>query len=335
MSRYYDLALYAPGSATPYRRWTSHPNGIFDPGALNIEFDAFISQYGTPTGASTVHVHGVPLQDLGQAQQFAGMMLILKGGMAAPGLPLINPSQAGIILKGQVFQTFGNWQGTDMTLDFVVIPSEYTNENPGNIVLSWGAGTQLSQALAQTFSIAYPGTQVAFNISENLVQSHDEIHFCATLDQLGETIANITQDNLGNKVNIGIQAGKILVYDTTYAPTPIQLNFTDFIGQPTWIDVNQIQIQMVLRADLRPGAIIKMPQGLQNAPGVITATYASRPSSIKYQTTFQNNFTVGELRQVGNFRSSDAAAWVTIANCYVIQKTPSVTVGAPTVVGPA
>lgn len=222
-----------------------------------------------------------------------------------------------------------------MTLDFVVVPSQYTNDNPGNIVLNWRAGTQLAAALKQTFSVAYQGMPVTFSVGNNLVQNHDEIHYCSTLDQLAETVGNITSDNLGNPITIGIQAGQIVVYDTTYAPTPIQLNFNDFIGQPTWIDVNQIQVQMVLRADLQQGAIVKMPQGLQNAPGVITTTSAAMPSSIKYQTTFQNNFQVNELRQVGNFRSSDAAGWVTIANCLVVQKTPSVTVGTPTVVGPA
>lgn len=317
--RYYELTLIPAGSTTPFRKWTSYPNGLNgapDPGALNIEFDAFISPYGTPTGASTISIEGISLQDLTQAQQFAGMTLVLKGGMGV-GLPLVNPAQAGTILKGAVFQSFGNWQGTDMTLDFVVVPSQYTNDNPGNIVLNWRAGTQLQAALQQTFSIAYQGMPVAFNMSSDLVQGHDEIHFCSTLDQLAETVGNITSDNLDNPVTIGIQAGKIIVYDTTYAPAPIQLNFNDFIGQPTWIDINTIQVQMVLRADLLQGSVVRMPQGLQNAPGVVATTGSSLPSSIKYQTIFQNNFQVNELRQVGHFRASDAAAWVTIANCLV------------------
>ncbi|WP_321899137.1 hypothetical protein [Paraburkholderia heleia] len=144
--RYYSLTITPAGSTTPIRVWESHPNGIFNPAALQIEYDALIGPYGTPTGASTITVHGIPLQDLTQAQQFAGMTLELKAGMKA-GLPLVNPAQAGTILKGLVYQSFGNWEGTDQTLDFVVIAGAYTNDDPGGFVLNWRAGTQLSDAL--------------------------------------------------------------------------------------------------------------------------------------------------------------------------------------------
>lgn len=333
MSRYYSLTLAAQGSTTPTRTWTSHPNGTYDPGALQIEYDALIGPYGTPSGASTVTVRGIPLQDLSQTQQFAGMTLELKAGMAAPGLPLISPSQAGSILKGTVFQSFGNWEGEEQTLDFVVIPGVYTASNPGNILLDWSAGEQLSAALTQTFSIAYPGTQVLMNISNDLVQNHDEPHICGTLDQLAQVVGDITEGIFDNRVTIGIQAGKIVVFDTKYKSSPIQLNFNDFVGQPTWIGVNTIQVKMVARADLQMGAMVRMPQGLQNAPGVIATTAASSPSTVKYQTAFQNNFIVQELRQIGNFRSADARQWTTIANCLVVPKAPTVTVGTPTVVG--
>jgi hypothetical protein len=335
MSRFYSLTLTPQGSTTPARIWTSHPNGIFEPGALQIEYDVLVGPYGTPTGASTVTVRGISLQDIGQAQQFAGMTLQLKAGMAAPGLPLISPSQAGTILQGNVFQAFGNWEGVNQTVDFVVVPGIYTVGNPGNILLNWTAGQQLSAALTQTFSVAYPGVQVVMNISADLVQDHDEPHICGTLDQLAQVVGDITEGVFDNRVTIGIQGGQIVVYDSTYKPSPIQLNFNDFVGQPTWIGVNTIQIKMVARADLQMGGYVRMPQGLQNAPGVITTTAAASPSTVKYQTAFQNNFIVQELRQIGNFRSADATQWSTIMNCLLIPKTPSVTVGAPTVVGPA
>jgi hypothetical protein len=334
MSRFYSLTLTPQGSTTPAYTWTSQPNGIYDPGSLQIEYDALVGLYGTPTGASTVRIRGIPLQLISQAQQFAGMTLELKAGMAAPGLPLITPSQAGTILKGNVYQSFGNWEGVEQTLDFVVMPGVYTIIDPGNFVLNWTAGTQLSAALQQTFSVAYPNVPVDMNISADLVQNHDEPHVCGTLDQLAQVVGDITEGVFDNRVNIGIQSGRIVVFDQTYVPSPIQLNFNDFVGQPTWIAVNTVQIKMVARADLRLGGIIKMPQGLQNLPGIATATQNSAlPNGAKYTASFQSNFIVNELRQIGNFRSNDAAQWVTVANCIAVPKTPSVTVGAPTVVG--
>ena len=313
MSRYYELSVTPQGASTPARTWTSHPNGIYNPAAQQIEFDALVGPYGTPSGASTITIYGIPLQDLTQAQQFAGMTIELKAGMRT-GLPLVNPAQAGTILKGLVFQSFGNWEGIDQTLDFVVIPGSYTNDNPGNIVLNWTAGTQLSSALQQTFSVAYPSFQVSMNISSDLVQSYDEVHFCGTLDELAQLVGDITEDVFDNRVQISIQAGKIIVYDNTYKPSPVKLAFTDLIGQPTWIGTNTIQFKTVARADLQVGGIIAMPQGMQNQPGLVTTTQAAYPSSIKYQTSFQNNFVVQELRQIGNFRSTNAADWATIIN---------------------
>lgn len=323
MSRYYELSLTAPGAIKPTRTWTTHPNGIYDPAALQIEFDALVGPYGTPTGASTITVYGIALQDLTQAQQFAGMTLELKAGMKA-GLPLVNPAQAGTILKGTIFQSFGNWEGVNQTLDFVVIPGVYTLANPGNLLLDWSAGEELSDALKQTFSVAYPGVPVVMNMSTDLVQNHDEPHICATLDQLAQVVGDITEGIFDNRVNIAIQAGKIVVYDNTYRPAPVQLNFNDFIGQPTWIAVNTIQVKTVSRADLQIGGLVKMPQGLQNAPGFVNTTSNSFPSSIKYKSTFQDNFIVQELRQVGNFRAADATQWATIINCVNV---PAVTKG--------
>jgi hypothetical protein len=312
--RFYSLTLTPAGSTTPIRTWTSHPNNIIDPAALQIEYDALVGPYGTPTGASTIKVRGIALQDLTQPQQFAGMTLELKAGMRA-GLPLVNPAQAGTILKGMVFQAFGNWEGVDQSLDFVVLPGTFTIDNPGNFVLNWRAGAQLSDALLQTLDVAYPNMPIEMNISNDLVQNHDEIGVYDTLDQLAQVVGDITEGIFDSRVTIGIQAGKIVVFDKSFSPAPIQLVFTDFIGQPTWIGVNTIQIKMVARADLQMGSIVRMPQGLQNLPGFVTTTQSAYPSSIKYQTTFQNNFIVQELRQVGNFRAPDASQWVTIANC--------------------
>jgi hypothetical protein len=315
VSRFYSITITAPGATTPLRTWTSHPNNIYDPAALQVEWDALIGPYGVPNGASTVTVRGVPIQDLTQPQQFAGMTLELQAGMRA-GLPLVNPAQAGTILKGEIFQSFGNWEGVDQRLDFVVIAGGYTISNPGNFLLDWAAGMQLSDALKQTFSVAYPGVPVDMNISADLTQTRDDVHVCGTLDELAQAVAEITDGIFDNRVTIGIQAGRIVVYDQTYAPSPIQLAFTDFVGQPTWLAINTVQLKMVARADLRMGGIVKMPQGLQNLPGIATTTQnAALPNGAKYQTTFQNNFIVSELRQVGNFRAADATQWVTIANC--------------------
>lgn len=316
--RYYDIQLTQTGNAKPVRQWTSHPSGIFDPNALDIEFDCQVANFAASPQIFTVTIHGVSLQDLSQAQQFTGMQFSMKGGMQA-GLPLANPAQAKLLVAGQVFQSYGSWEGVDMRLDLVIAPSSYTIDAPGNLVLNWQAGQPLSQALRQALSVAYPNVPATFNISDQIVQDFNEVHFCPTLQELCQCIQGITQGYfLGptySGVNLTYQNGQFTVWDSTHNPQPIQLEFTDFVGQPTWIEVNTMICKLVLRADIQLGATIKMPQGLQNKPGMVTTTQQSYPSNNNYQTAFQGTFSVSEIRHIGSYRSPDGSSWVTVVKC--------------------
>lgn len=312
--RFYEITITKPGSTTPVQIWSSYPNGVYDPGALNVEFDMPIFPAGTQNSAVTLTIEGISLADLNQQTQYAGMTLTIKGGMKA-GFPLVNPSQAGVLLSGYIYQSFGNWQGTEQTLDFVVYPYQYTLDSPGNFVFNWQAGQPLSQALSQTLGTAYPGVRINSNISDSLVNGYDIVHFCATFDQLGMLVTEHTTSVFNNPVTMSMQGSSINITDTTNKPSPIQIAFTDLIGQPTWIDAYTMQMKTVMRADIQLNSVIQMPKGLQNAPGIVTQTSAALPSQIKYKSAFQNSFTVNGIRHIGNFRSSDASNWCSIFNC--------------------
>ncbi len=324
--RYYDLTLTQQGSTTPYRQWSSQSNGVFNPAALNIEFDIPSTMYAEPAGAASIMIHGVSLDDLVQSSKWGltmkngifqpGMNLTLKAGMQA-GLPLANPAQAGLILSGQIVQSFGNWEGTDMTVNFIGWASQYTEDNPGNIVLSWLAGMTLQTALTNCLTIAYPGKKLEFHISPSLVISHDQHHLAATLDDLAIWVEQHTRLALHNRVDIAINGDTIFVADSLYKATPIQINFTDMIGQPVWIEPGIMQVKFVLRADLTTMGSIKMPAGLQDLPGIALTQAASMHSQLRTKTTFPSTFKIVALRHVGNFRSTDGGSWATIANCAV------------------
>jgi hypothetical protein len=326
--RYYDLKLTPPsGTKAKARHWTSYPKGLsgpFDPGALNIDFDILVYAEHAPAENSSITIEGVALQDLLQANQFGSQKgpfwtIEFSGGMG-PGLPLNNPKQAGLILTGNIFQSFGNWQGTEMTLDLVFNPGDpHSIKNPGNVVLNWKKGTQLSQALANTFSTAYPGIKQQIDINSNLTLNHDEVGYYYDLTGLAKHIMGMTHSWGGNTsypgVSIAMQKGAIQANDGSKTPATVQLSFLDFVGQPTWIKPNQILVKLVMRADLQLGSVIKFPAGMQNMPGFVQTTQASMPSSIKYKSAFQGQFNVIEIRHVGNFRTTDAAQWVTMAIC--------------------
>lgn len=312
--RFYEISLIQPGSSSAPVTFSSHPNGQYDPCALNVLFDMPVLPYHTPAGGQTIQIEGIPLSAISQAEVLANMIVTVKGGMQS-GLPLANPAQAGVLVQGQVFQSWGNWEGTEMVLALMLNPASYTMDDPGNFTLVWRAGQPLSTALQNMFSVVYPNQPVSMNIGSNIVNDTDFIHRASTLEGLAGVLHDFTDTMFSQPVYHTIQAGKIVVYDKTYQPAPIQLAFTDFIGQPTWIDQQTMQVKTVMRADIQVGAIIAMPQGFQNAPGLITTQGSSLPSSNKYKSAFQNNFTVSELRHIGDYRSPDGSAWATIFNC--------------------
>ena len=324
MSRYYEIALSGSnigGSTGAARTWSSYPNGKNDPGALNVELDLLSGYLGIPAGdigSSTITIEGVPLSDLLQANQFAGMNVSVKGGMKK-GLPLANPSQSGLLLQGQIFQSFGNWAGTDMNLNFVVLPALHTYANPGNFVLNWQKGQSLADALNVTLQTAIPQYARSINISDKYATS-GTLHACSSLSALSQFVQRLTAQQYPPGVNIGKLAGNtVVVSDASNATAAVQLSFFDLVGQPKWIQPDIMQFTTVMRADIQIDTYVKMPDQLQNLPGIVNTAASSFPSSLKYQSTFKGTFIVQSVRHVGNFRDPNGSSWVSIFQVTPVQ----------------
>lgn len=330
MPRYYEMALINPATGkiatrtdgTPYQ-WGTNLRGQYDAGALAIQFDIIAAPYNTPVGGSTVTIAGVALPDLFQAQNFMGTVsgkgfqFYLKGGFTA-GLPLVNPSQAGTLVRGTVLQSFGNWEGTEMALSFVLNADGYSPKNPGNFVLHCKAGQTLSSALKQTFTTVYPNYGLTIQISDQIKWSHDEVGFWPSLTAMAQTINNITIGMLGDNypgVQIWIANDTIFVSDYTVKPATKTLVYTDLIGQPRWQNLNEMQVVLNLRGDIQLGDTIRMPQNLASVPGFVTTTAQAPNASISQPLTFQGDFIVTQVRHLGDSRSPEAREWSTILNC--------------------
>lgn len=325
--RYYDITLYKDGSPpTAVKTWSAKTaSGQPNPSALQVEFDVNVLPFGVPTSACYVTIHGVSFDDLKGSQNFVGMTLIMKGGMQA-GLPLANPLQASTILNGLVYESVGNWQGTELSITLVVVPGKYTMDSPGNLVLNWKAGTLLTAALSTMFSTAYPGFPVTMNVTSGLSLAHDEQHFSSTLDGIATAVRDMTAGQfVGSSypgVSIALQAGTIIVHDGTSPPSTTQLQFTDFIGQPTWVGTVSMMVPLVMRGDIRIGTKVRMPQGASSVAGQVGVTADAANNSgvaqAKYSTLFSGDFLVLGMRHIGNFRSSDGSSWMTLLSCTAI-----------------
>lgn len=328
MSRFYRIEV-SPETATPAGAsgpsnnagavWTNRVNGRADLGAQTIELDINVAAYDAPIGNAFVRIWGPSKEQISQASDFNGANIKVFAGMQ-PGLPLAQAAadggQAGLLLEGQIWQAFGNWQGINQTLDFVVVTDGgATQTDPANISLNWKQGDKLSLAIRSVLSAAYPQYKIDMDISDNLVLAQDEHGVYQTIQQFAQYVKGVSLDILGQNnapysgVSIVLNNGKFIVRDNTAAPVgkPTPITVQDLIGQPTWLDAFTVSFTTVLRADLSVMDVITFPP-------IASATALTTPNSgsnVRNKNAFTGDWTITYVRHIGNSRSPDAQSWVT------------------------
>lgn len=302
-------------------------DGTVNPGGLDIELDIPVYNFAAPTSYAHIKIWGLPLttpinnppgQVLGpsditisQATDLNGREVEVYAGMAK-GLPLANPQQYGLLLKGMVFQAFGNWVDTEMTLEMYVCTDGSTTETANNIVFDWRKGTPLSDALKTTLKTAYPNlADPDIKINPSLVWPEDFAGHYQTPTQFAQhinkaSLSIISANYLG--LNMTLVGNQIRVYDGSTADTPIQIQFTEMIGQPTWMEQYTVQVNLMMRYDLAVGTFLKFP------PAPQVATQAELTQQAADKSAFQGIFIVSAARHVGRLRASAANSWVTVVN---------------------
>jgi hypothetical protein len=315
MSRFYEISVSPSPSSVGKtgKTWTSYPGGQNDPGALNVELDLLWGTASAQMGNSTVSIDGIPLEDLFQANVYSGMTIAISGGMKK-GLPLANPKQAGLLMQGIIIQGFGNWVGTDMNLNFVLNPLQFSLARPSNIVFNWQKGQPIQQAITNALGTAYKNPKIRFNLTYQYATTIQAQKTASNLDEFRQFLQSRTA--LGGLPGINLAMlpnGSFVAWDKAIESNPIQVEFTDLVGQPKWVDVNTLQFTTVMRGDITIGSYVKMPPGLPSSPGAVTTGPNTNPlGRLNYNLTFKGPFIIVQCRHIGNFRDADGTAWVTI-----------------------
>ncbi len=314
--RYYKIvitnpttgAAITPSSLQGQLITSLNPDGSFNPSALNVELDLPIATSHAPKGDGLVRVWGLGIKDLGGAFDLnpaaggkQGALVTVYGGMSA-GLPLATSAQAGLLVKGQVYQAYGNWLGTEQTVDFILRPPQQgTTDVPANYTLNWKAGTQLSDALTTVLNAALPGVKQVMNISDRLTLAYDQPGYYGTLTQLSQFLNPLSKSIV---TDAGYQ-GVTIAYDGTQ----VTVRFQDLLGQPTWIGPNRISVKLVMRGDIDLLTQVTLPPSIVSTQsGAFTGLTGNNPSN---SLTFSGPYQVTSLHHYGNFRQPDAASWNT------------------------
>jgi hypothetical protein len=236
--RYYSIVI-SDSKGKEVRKYTSFVNNQTLAGALNIELDIPVIPFATPAGAAFVRVWGISLQEISQASDLFGMQVQVYGGMQK-GLPLANPKQSGLLVQGYIFQAFGNWVGTDQTLDLIIQGDVGSAAKPKNIVLNWAKNTPLSGALKTALSTAFPDYKQDIRISDKLVLPNDEVGYYQTVAQLAQYVEDVSKTIIKDAnyqgVSVLLREKTFSVFDAPTDKDPLKIQFQDLIGQPTWIE---------------------------------------------------------------------------------------------------
>lgn len=316
--------------------YTSYVNGKTLTAALNIELDIPIATYAQPRQGAILRIWGVSIQEISQASDLNFKNIKIYAGMQK-GLPLAKPNQSGLIMEGTIFQAFGNWAGTDQTLDLVLLPPMGTNNQPVNLQWNWQANSPMSQALRETLTTGFPRYEVQVVVSDELKMAATQTGTYGTLSEFSTMVLRLSQSRqfagirpLGGGpytgVSIVVRGNKVIAYDGTadYGSatfeSPKKIEFEDMIGQPTWIGPATMNFRAVMRADLNVGDYIRMPDRI-NSPYVLTTPGAAFPNvPARDKSTFKGRFVIVEIHHFGNFRQGDAASWVTSINAVAIRE---------------
>jgi len=291
------------------------PIGLDNTSALRVDLDIFQTLYHQPAQIGTVRIYGVSFQDINQSANFNGASVQISVGMSA-GLPFANQFQAGLIIDGTILQSFANWQGTQIVLNLQIAPATYMPNAEVNLVLDWKAGEPLQPAVEKALQNVYPDVPINGEWSSNLVYTEDVTGYYPNLESFGKWINETSKDILKLPDYLGASiantaTGFVLTDGTVPVPGSAVINYSDLIGNITWIDVATIQAKLVMRADLNIGDTIIFPTGTP-----ITNTVASF-SQYRNQVSFDGTFLITQIRHVGNSRQADANSWVTIVDCVI------------------
>lgn len=353
--RYYKLEFIdpktnaSPASLPPiYSTFESHPNNLYNPACPEISFDCLITQGNVAQNPFHITLHNVPKEMLGKARDFNSLNVNLYAGFKS-GLPLANPDQAGLIVSGTVQGCFGNWAGTNLTMDFLVNPLQYSGSPYLNLsaqvysttaqpyTFKWdpNAGNTFIQALTQFFSNNFgytcQGTLDANN-EWNLNQMPPFKIIFTTFDRFCKELQTVTQsqnapnkeapDNKANKSLVGnfqpyfgvllsmsMTSGTIYAWDGT-APATSELSLK---VQEFIGQPTWISASGVIQSMHPMRSDIHVTQSIaypKNISIIVPAQFTTA-SQYAYFNGENLELYVQKVRHVGRYRDPNPNAWVT------------------------
>jgi hypothetical protein len=308
--------------------------GYNNAGALEVDFD-IINASGRFIGKSShLRIHNVPLSICQQAQNYQGLEVQISGGfLSGPsnGFQLARQKQSGVLGFGIVQACIPNYMGTELVMDFVIIPSAAGSPEldlsdiaisnaPKSYVFNWKKGQGFIEAVTTTFKTL--NIKVRGTVSDKVKNNSTEVditwvggsynQFCMFIN---DRTRNLVQPNTpreqqtytGVEITF-IAKDTILVYDNTIGSGVIKLEADEFIGQPSVFTPIGLQVQSIhpLRADILVSGYVQYPNISTLVGALPVAGTQNKPI-----TASNKRLWVNQVRHIGRFRDTSAQGWAT------------------------
>jgi hypothetical protein len=199
-----------------------------------------------------------------------------------------------------------------------------TIAKPLDIIHNLMPNMPLASGILQTLSKAFNGAPINIKIPDSLKLPSQDAGVYQSLTQFAAYIEQLSQ-SLGSKgVQTTSNGSSLDIWELGGAALhgAVNIAYTDLIGQPTWVGINQIMVKTVMRCDIRQGGYIILPPGV-----AIVGQGAGWMGAKSGAVSFGGSYQVQEVRHVGNFRNPDGNDWCTLITALVDGGVGSTSVG--------
>jgi hypothetical protein len=344
-----------------------------NPSALDLYIDIPAFFMSAPRQGAMIRLSGISLKDIAQVTHLVDADIEVYAGMLDGYLPLAKHFSPDLLTKGLIWQTSGNWEPNNTTLDIYITTP--TTRNPAlgtgaraNLAFEWPVGQPLKSALQKFLDQAYGkssgnpnGATITLEISDQLIARAPFVGNYGDFTEFCQQLKRFTQDGfrtikrLDNAPYRGVELfwrnNTIYAVDGTQPPStgssthteksPLEIKFEELIGQPGWKTFNELVFKTIMRGDIALADYIKLPSTLAS-PYVLTGGGGQQAPNdqlgmglpSKNSLTFSGTFQVQEVRHVGQFRQATGLSWTTTVDCFVPAATTVPDLLTPAVVEP-
>lgn len=293
-------------------------------GALHISFDFPVIACDLNVTGGALTLYGLPATMLNQSVNLYLANIRVFAGFQN-GLPLATSQAQRIpprmIVSGQIWNAYGNWQGVEQTLNLVVNASEQYDDdgNPLELTYKGTKGEKLSDVIVRMMKGKFKKKAIRVDINPDIVLSESETGI--TYSSISDFAFALKENSKSQDVDIAVTPDTIVVYDRQAHGNSVTIAGWDLIGQPTWIDFNTVSFKIPMRGDISIADRVTLPRSLTSGPaGVLALSNNSRNKAFMNNSFFTGDFQVKSVRHVGDFRNPSGDAWVTIVEAIGIYR---------------